>query len=193
MTLAAAQGSTVRIELPNVMHPAAAAADAALAATADFLAIAGDDVYARPCPAFHSGTIGQHVRHLLDHITAALAGVGGDEIDYDHRRRETPIEKSRSAALREIETRRAEARGVTAAVANRPAAVRVMLSAEGAEAVLGSTIGRELAFATHHAIHHHAMISAIAGAFGLAPPPGFGKAPATLHHEHSSHPGATGH
>lgn len=193
MTIAASHGSTVRIELPGGMHPTAAAADAVLAATANFLDTAGDDVYTRPCAAFHSGTIGQHVRHLLDHVAAALAGVGGSEIDYDHRRRDTPIETSRSAALREIESRRAEARGVTPAVAHRPAAVRVMLSAEGAEAVLGSTIGRELAFATHHAIHHHAMISAIAGAFGLTPPPGFGKAPATLRHERHSHPGPTGH
>ncbi len=188
MTLAASSGSTVRIEAPLGMHPAAAATDAVLAATAEFLEAAGDAAYTQPCAAFHSGTIGQHVRHLLDHVAAALAGVGGAEIDYDHRRRDTPIETSRSAALREIQSRRAEAREVTAHVADRPAAVRVMLTADGAEAVLGSTIGRELAFAAHHAIHHHAMISAIAGELGMTPPPGFGRAPATLHHERHSHP-----
>ena len=61
--------------------------------------------------------------------------------------------------------------------------VRVMVSAEGAEASLGSTLARELAFAVHHAVHHNAMIASIAGELGIACPAGFGKAPSTANHE----------
>jgi hypothetical protein len=58
-----------------------------------------------------------------------------------------------------------------------------MLSGEGDEAELTSTFAREVAFATHHAIHHNAMIAAIAASFGVTIPAGFGKAPSTVNHE----------
>jgi hypothetical protein len=58
-----------------------------------------------------------------------------------------------------------------------------MLSGDGHEAELESTLGRELVFATHHAIHHHAMMSAIASEFGIKVGPDFGKAPSTINHE----------
>jgi hypothetical protein len=48
---------------------------------------------------------------------------------------------------------------------------------------LGSTLARELAFASHHAIHHHAMMKAIAQEHGQAAESGFGVAPSTLNHE----------
>jgi len=74
--------------------------------------------------------------------------------------------------------------------------VRVMLCADGQHAELGSTLGRELAFAAHHAVHHHAMVAAIAAEFGLSAPDGFGRAPSTIHHEHAAgqtvRPGAAG-
>lgn len=163
--------------------PTARAALAILAQCAAFVARIPDEVYTRASASMHGSTIGQHVRHTLDHLTAALRALDGAEIDYDHRRRDTPVETSRDEALREIDRRSVEAARVTRDAARRDARVRVMLSAEGDEMVLGSTLGRELAFATHHAVHHHAMISAIASEFGVPVPPGFGKAPATLHHE----------
>jgi hypothetical protein len=58
-----------------------------------------------------------------------------------------------------------------------------MLTSDGVDAELGSTLGRELAFATHHAVHHHAMLGAIAAELGVATPPEFGKAPSTIRHE----------
>jgi hypothetical protein len=48
---------------------------------------------------------------------------------------------------------------------------------------LVSTLGRELAFATHHAVHHQAMMKAIAFEFGVEVEECFGKAPATVNAE----------
>lgn len=64
-----------------------------------------------------------------------------------------------------------------------PVRVRVMVSGDGAETELVSSLARELAFATHHAVHHQAMMRAIAGEFGVEASSDFGKAPSTINHE----------
>jgi hypothetical protein len=137
--------------------------------------------YRRPCPLLSNSTIGQHVRHLLDHFTAALDPAEPGLIDYDHRERDTPVERDPQAARSTI-LNLVRRLGPTPDPA-RPVRVRVMLNARGDEAILDSSLGRELAFAAHHAIHHHAMISAIAASMGLVTPDAFGKAPSTRNHQ----------
>jgi uncharacterized damage-inducible protein DinB len=61
-----------------------------------------------------------------------------------------------------------------------------MVAGDGSCATLSTTIGRELAFATHHGVHHQAMMRAIAGEFGVDVSPTFGKAPSTINHELST-------
>lgn len=138
--------------------------------------------YVRPSGVLAGGTVGQHVRHALDHFRAAL-GAGDGPIEYDRRERNVPMETDRIAALEAMEGLRAELARIGERELSRPVRVRVMLTADGAEAELGSTLGRELAFATHHAIHHHAMMGAIARELGIVCEGAFGKAPSTLNHE----------
>src|SRR5688500_2178774 len=45
------------------------------------------------------GSVGGHVRHCLDHVTALLGALETGWLDYDHRERGTPVENSREAAL----------------------------------------------------------------------------------------------
>ena len=142
-----------------------------------------DSDYTRPCARFFGSTIGQHVRHSLDHFAAALGGSVGELIDYDRRERQTPVETDRRAALAEIESIVGRLSGVVEVDCDRAVELRVMLTSAGHEQVMRSTLGRELAFASHHAVHHHAMIAAIAQDAGVRVPTGFGKAPSTLHAE----------
>lgn len=159
---------------------ACAGAAAALEACAEFLKGIDEASYARPCAVMHGGTIGQHVRHALDHYGAALAGARGDVIAYDRRERGTVIETDLAAALALLREIREGLRGIDAARSAAAVRVRVMVDgSSGAEVELGSTLGREVAFAAHHAVHHHAMMSAIGKAMGLRVPEGFEKAPAT--------------
>ena len=62
-----------------------------------------------------------------------------------------------------------------------------MLSSDGNEMELKSTIGRELGFCAHHAIHHMAMVKIIAtqtlGVDVNELPMDFGKAPSTVNFE----------
>ncbi len=173
--------------VPGDACPAAVAAERMLAQCAAVIAGLDDRVYAAPSQLLPGGTVGKHVRHVLDHFAAALAAVDRPEhpIDYDHRRRDVPEESCRRAAASRIGAVRGLLSRVDAGVGARPVRVSIMLAADGASTVLGSTLSREVAFAAHHATHHYAMIGAICREHGVPVPEGFGKAPATLNHEHA--------
>lgn len=164
-------------------HPVAAQASAILRQCGQFVRSISDETFVAPSPRMMGSTIGQHVRHTLDHFAAAANALDGLDIDYDHRARNTPVETNRAAALAEVARLEAAFAAVDHAGAHSPVTVRVMLSARGDEQRLRSTLAREIAFASHHATHHHAMMASIALEHGAATPPGFGKAPSTLHHE----------
>jgi uncharacterized damage-inducible protein DinB len=172
-------------EIAAVAHAAAALLEQCQRFIAG-LPSGGLQAYAAASERMPGGTIGKHIRHSLDHFRAALEGAeSGAAIDYDHRARDVPMETLPEAASEAIRALCARLEGLDGAALSRPVRVRVMLTGDGAEAELTSTLARELAFATHHAVHHHAMIGVIAGEFGHAVPPGFGKAPSTINYDRS--------
>ncbi len=174
----------VRVATPAPrVSPVAAAGMAMLDQCAAFVGCVGDREYAADSRTHKGGTMGKHVRHVLDHFRAALDGAaGGTEtvIDYDHRARNVPMETDRGAALEAIAALRSRLAALPDTDLTQAVRVRVMLSGDGAEAELRSTLGRELAFASHHAVHHHAMLKAIAAEFAIDPGEEFGKAPSTI-------------
>ena len=165
--------------------PGAALASAAalLEQCQSFISTIGVGAYTTPSPVMFNGTIGQHVRHALDHFSAALTALDGATIDYDHRERETAIERDPTAACRAIAEIIGALDGAPSTTPERPVSIRVMISGDGDECELASTFAREIAFATHHAVHHHAMMAAIAHTLSVPVPAGFGKAPSTIDHE----------
>ncbi len=165
------------------------AATATLEQCASLLRVAEATVYCAPSQIMSSATIGQHVRHSLDHFAAALSGIHSDcgttgEIDYDSRERGTAIENEPNTALELIDRFIGKLENLTPEELCAPVTIRVMVSGDGTGATLGSTLGRELAFASHHAIHHHAMIGVIAREHGVDVSSDFGKAPSTINYEH---------
>jgi uncharacterized damage-inducible protein DinB len=140
-----------------------------------------DAYFVAPSARLGGGTIGQHLRHTLDHYRA-IVGANG-LIDYDHRERDVPMESDRAEALRVIDAMHERLHALGAGSDAVPVAVRVMVSGDGTELQLSSTLGRELAFATHHAVHHQAMMRSIALELGAAVDPHFGRAPSTIHFE----------
>jgi hypothetical protein len=189
MTTAQAGSASITETKPGEgdLRRIAACADSLLAQSRAFVEHSRD-CYTDPCAAMMNGTIGAHLRHNLDHFGAAInAANDAAPIDYDHRARGTPVETDPDAAIAIIDELRARLGSLRADGCNdREVTVRMMLSANGDEAELRSTLARELAFAAHHALHHHAMMAAIAYAHGLSIPQGFGKAPSTLNHESST-------
>jgi uncharacterized damage-inducible protein DinB len=50
-----------------------------------------------------SGSIGAHVRHCLDHAWALERGIATGEISYDHRERDTVVEREPQLALSRLQ------------------------------------------------------------------------------------------
>lgn len=164
------------------------------------------ELFQTPC-SLVKASVGQHFRHSLDHMELAVKiaerpndPTGRADLHYDVRERGCPSEHDMDAATERIfnlinmleivslvqqtapdDEINAEAGG---GVQQFPVQAHFMLSGNSdTEFALSSSIGRELGFAAHHAIHHLAMVRIIATqTVGLTEdelPDGFGRAPST--------------
>lgn len=141
-------------------------------------------VYSAGSRVLPGGTIGKHLRHALDHYTAALAGLATDSVvDYDHRERNVPMETDVSAGLEALRDLAEELRVLATSDPRTALTIRVMIAASGETEELSTTLGREIAFATHHGVHHLAMMRAIACEHAVVVGEDVGKAPSTLNNE----------
>lgn len=143
-----------------------------------------DERYTRRLPAVFNSAIGGHYRHCLDHFECLLDGVGRSEVNYDHRRRDPRIEKSRTFALAETRRLRAACEKIPIRALELPMTVVSKVTYEGEDVpTSASSLGRELMYAVAHAIHHYALLAVICGLLEVPVPFGFGVAPSTLEHE----------
>lgn len=123
-------------------------------------------VYAQPCSVL-KGSVGQHIRHAVDHFRALLflrsespTDQNSQLVRYDDRQRGTDIETDPLHAQRAVQ----DCVDEVASLGSEDLRLQVefMTNAAGEREVFESCLSRELAFVSHHAIHHHAMIKAIA-------------------------------
>jgi hypothetical protein len=139
--------------------------------------------YAYRCPFFES-SIGEHIRHSLNHLQEPLARISPAPLHYDVRARGTVMESHPEAALQKV--------GELSALLDKleistqtpePVVAFFMLSDDGVELPFDSTLPRELAFAVHHAIHHHAIVRFLVkrNCSHISLPSDFGMAPSTAH------------
>lgn len=168
------------------MSAVVCASDAILAQLDDLVGSIGDESYTFESKVVKGGTIGKHLRHTLDHFKGAILTPSSEKIDYDHRARGTGVESDREEARREIAMIRSALGDMDAELLSESVTAHVMCSCDGVCEDLGSTRGREIFFAMHHAIHHNAIINAIALELGIDLPDGFGKAPSTVNFETST-------
>ncbi len=126
-----------------------------------------------------SGSIGEHVRHCLDHVSALVAADPSATLSYDVRQRGSAVENDPAEAVRQIlQLKRALAAWSTRSL-EEPIRVASMMS-PGGDAVIGwSTLARELAFVVSHTIHHQAIIGLLLAVHGHAVPDRFGHSPST--------------
>ena len=165
--------------------------------------------FSKICPLV-GASIGQHYRHSMDHIELAAlvaSSVVKDssssssqvaaELHYDLRVRGGTLEKDLELSRQRIvdvvdilqslqpNEKDESITTTTTAISNSPITAYFNLSADSTDEIgLPSTVGRELGFAAHHAIHHMAMCKVIAvqtlGVNEEELPYGFGRAPSTL-------------
>jgi len=132
---------------------------------------------ATPFPAV-SGSIGQHVRHVLDHVASVCAAAPRAPLSYDHRERGTNVEADVAAALRTIR-RLTSALTALPARDDEPITMMSMLAPGAEPIVVHTTLGRELLFVVSHTIHHQALIGLLLSAAGCGVPRDFGLAAST--------------
>ena len=125
-----------------------------------------------------SGAIGEHVRHVLDHLSALSGAAPAAVLSYDHRTRGTSVESDPSAAVREMMRLDLALERWADRSLDEPIAVAAVLDADGQSVTGWSTLARELAFVMNHTIHHQAIIAlllefqghqALDDRFGYAP------------------------
>ena len=128
---------------------------------------------------------GAHLRHIVEFYQAFLEGLASYHIDYDARRRNPEIERSRAAACAAIDS---IIRELCSCPALRfDAIVWVRMEDATADAIrepfMESSIDRELQVLSSHTIHHFALIAAILRLHGVEMPKDFGVAPSTLRYQ----------
>lgn len=140
-----------------------------------------DEKYARRLPVAFNSAIGGHYRHCLDHFQSLLHGLDADEVNYDHRERDSRIENDRNFALAETQRILRACQSIPAPFLDCSVNVRSQVNyAAGQAPLIGSTVGRELMYAVAHTIHHYALIAVMCGLLDVPVPEGFGVAPSTL-------------
>jgi uncharacterized damage-inducible protein DinB len=113
----------------------------------------------RARPSQMSGTLGEHVRHVLDHVSALVGVTHSSVLSYDHRARGTAVESDPSAAVREMMRLDAALERWADRSLDEPVAVASVVSTDGRSVTGWSTLARELAFVMSHTIHHQAIIA----------------------------------
>lgn len=125
------------------------------------LKIISADHYTTKVPTIFNSSVASHLRHILDHYMTAVAAATTTEtaVNYDERKRDTDIEKSKDAAVEAIEKLEQELLSVELL---KPTRVSFYGDTETFQSFqMPTTVGREIAFASHHAIHHLSMVKLI--------------------------------
>ena len=126
-----------------------------------------------------SGSVGEHVRHVLDHVAAFVGTAGQQVLTYDHRERGTAIEHDSGAALRGIMRLKALLDDIDGDRLEDVVTVSAVIERGAAPVLMRSTRRRELAFVISHTVHHQALIAVLLAAAGEPVPQAFGLAPST--------------
>ena len=140
-----------------------------------------DSDYAAPDGTLYGSSLGQHLRHCLDHYSSFLRGLPEAAIDYDHRVREEELECSTDYARNEILQIRLRLDEVKELDVTSRVTVKMDCGAVD-HSWHESTLGRELQFLVSHTVHHFAMINGMCSHRGIKMEEGFGIAPSTLRH-----------
>ncbi|WP_269542717.1 DinB family protein [Cerasicoccus fimbriatus] len=142
----------------------------------------GDAAFSEGQTLCFGSSIGQHLRHNIDHAYCFLRGLASGNIDYDARARDSRLETDVAYASDALEDLAKELATISEADLEKPVTV-MMDSGAAIPTPAHSTVRRELQFLLSHTVHHYALISTIRRIQGCETPAEFGVAPSTLKHQ----------
>jgi len=142
-----------------------------------------DEQYAAPGQGPFKSSIGQHIRHNLDHFEALFDGLPAKRVDYESRGRSELVSESTDFAAGRIQ----QYIGQLDQLDEFDPALLLVRKEDGLPEEhmdwLSSSLARELQFLLGHTVHHHAIICFMLSGFGIRQPEGFGVAPSTQRYE----------
>jgi len=140
-----------------------------------------EEQYQRQHPELGSNSLGEHIRHLIEHYEVFLASSG--DVDYDRRQRNPEPQRSIAMARQRLDELgdELERLGGGSGQADTPMTLRYHPDDghDSGELGIGTTMARELAFVASHTVHHMALIRMLAMRMGVEPSAEFGVARAT--------------
>lgn len=130
-------------------------------------------------PKGHS-SIGQHMRHCLDHYQSFLRGYRNGVVDYEHRDRGGRIEEDPQVFYSTLEGIVDALHQVSFDDMDWPLEIVQRASADEDPVACQSTVARELSFLSGHTIHHLGTMVLLAQLAGCPVSPDLGMAFSTL-------------
>ncbi len=113
--------------------------------------------YTSPIPVFHGGTIGQHMRHILEFYSCLLNGVTCTVVDYNSRKRNLVLSENKESALANLDYIESELGKL-----DEHKGLQIINEYSNEDDInreaCFSSVGRELQYAFDHAVHHLAII-----------------------------------
>jgi hypothetical protein len=139
------------------------------------------DDFRTPLPVLSGGTIGRHVRHLVEFYQCLFGGLVTGTVDYDARARNPVLEEEPALAVSVLEHL---AHRIGEIGPDQPLVLYTRY-APGEKVTVPTTLYRELVYNLEHCIHHQATIRI--GLWALPQPASlpdsFGVAPSTLQYQ----------
>lgn len=129
-----------------------------------------------------SGSIGAHVRHVLDHVRVLVDRPTQRTVTYDRRQRDTSIEHDRLEGIAALRRTACHLRTAIDAPQDQILVLEALVERGQPPIAVTTSLGRELVFALQHTIHHQAIVAVLLHEIGVATPAQFGYAPSTPAH-----------
>ncbi|MBC2594729.1 DinB family protein [Ruficoccus amylovorans] len=137
--------------------------------------------YTRAESACFDASVGEHMRHLIDHYACFVRDLPAGRIDYDARSRDRVVETDPAQAVARLNTLIEALEALGEKELKAPVEV-VMDTGSEPGGWARSSVHRELQFLLGHTVHHYALIAVICRLRGIGTEPSFGVAPSTLRH-----------
>jgi len=161
---------------------ASAALTRSLDELADLLEATTDETYVWKPDGGVSGSIGAHIRHVLDHVRVLVERPVQRTVTYDRRQRDTAIEHSRQDGISTLRRIAYRLRAAMDAPHDEMLVLEALVERDRPPIAVTTSLARELVFVLQHTIHHQAIIAVLLHEIGIATPAQFGYAPSTLAH-----------
>ncbi len=131
-----------------------------------------------------TGSIGKHIRHIIDHYTCFFETLSHAYVNYDDRPRVNTVETKTHRACKELSNIVLQLSRFNAHQAN-PVHIYISATPDKDPVPAESSLQRELLFLQSHTIHHMAVIQLMLNSLGISVGSDFALSPSTISYNQS--------